>query len=1089
MSSSTKYQKYSQLEHILARPDSYIGSVNKDVDSQWLLNKEKTEMVKKQVVHVPGLYKIFDEILVNAIDQSVNDVMTDQIKINIDVEEEYISIMNTGKGIPIEKHEKHNVYIPEMIFGELLTSSNYDDTKERITGGRNGYGAKLTNIFSKKFTIDIVNPEQKMQYIQVWENNMTKKGEAIIKKSNKTKGYVEIKFWPDLNRFGMQNLKEDDIIHLFEKRVYDCCACTGEKIKIYLNNVQINIKSFEKYIDMYIGDKKEKPRVYDNTNTRWKIGVAESSVGFNQVSFVNGINTYQGGSHVESVSGQLIKQLTEYIESKHKSLKIKTQYIKEHLFIFVNATIVNPSFSSQTKGECTTKYRDFGSRFVISEDFIKKVAKLGIVDEIVALAKHKENRELNKSDGRKNSKIKIAKLDDAIKAGTKESNKCTLILTEGDSAKTFAISGISVIGRNYYGVFPLRGKLLNVRDASTKQILANEEINNLKQIIGLQQDKKYKDISELRYGKIMILTDSDVDGSHIKGLLMNFIHTFWPGLMNTDFICSMKTPILKATHKIKKQVFSFDTKKQYDIWRENKTITNWIIKYYKGLGTSTAKEAKEYFKELDKNTIHYNSNGRTDNVMNLAFNKKHSDDRKVWIKNYKDFSDGEINNLQTYEDFVNKELINFSVTDVMRSIPNIMDGLKPSQRKVLYVCRKKNITSEYKVSQLSGIVSSQSMYHNGEQSLMGCIIGMAQDYTGSNNINVLEPIGQFGTRLMGGHDSASPRYIFTKLHPITHILYNALDDKILNYLEDDGQQIEPDYFLPIVPMILINGSDGIGTGYSSKIPCYKPKDVIDNVLRILKNENPYEMKPWYKGFKGTIDEITQEGKYITSGKYELKNKVLTITELPIGKWTNDYKEYLDSLVDTTIKSYENHSTETTIMFKILLKTEISESKEYIEKEFKLTSLLSTTNMHLFDHDQNIKKYISPVHIIKDFCRQRLIKYEERRLHIIKELSENIKSIEIKILFIDLVINDKIVIFKRKLPEIHQDLKRYGIEETYYNELLGTPLQNFTDEKHKELCNKQKAMKDELVLFNKQTSSDLWISDINKLLDNLKSVDI
>lgn len=249
------------------------------------------------------------------------------------------------------------------------------------------------------------------------------------------------------------------------------------------------------------------------------------------------------------------------------------------------------------------------------------------------------------------------------------------------------------------------------------------------------------------------------------------------------------------------------------------------------------------------------------------------------------------------------------------------------------------------------------------------------------------------------------------------------------------------------------------------------------------------MKPWYKGFKGTIDEITQEGKYITSGKYELKNKVLTITELPIGKWTNDYKEYLDSLVDTTIKSYENHSTETTIMFKILLKTEISESKEYIEKEFKLTSLLSTTNMHLFDHDQNIKKYISPVHIIKDFCRQRLIKYEERRLHIIKELSENIKSIEIKILFIDLVINDKIVIFKRKLPEIHQDLKRYGIEETYYNELLGTPLQNFTDEKHKELCNKQKAMKDELVLFNKQTSSDLWISDINKLLDNLKSVDI
>jgi DNA topoisomerase-2 len=991
--------------------------------------------------------------------------------------------MNSGKGIPIEIHEEHNIYIPEMIFGELLTSSNYDDSKERTTGGRNGYGAKLTNIFSKKFMVDIVNPDQKLQYTQVWENNMTMKSKSTIKKNNKTKGYVEITFWPDLKRFGMNSLKEDDILQLFEKRVYDCCACTSEKIKIYLNNNQINIKSFEKYIDMYIGDKKEKPRVYDNVNPRWKIGVAESSVGFNQVSFVNGINTYQGGSHVESVSGQLIKQLTEYIESKHKNLKIKTQYIKEHLFLFVNATIVNPSFSSQTKGECTTKYRDFGSRYVISEDFIKKVAKLGIVDEIVALAKHKENREMNKSDGKKSSKIKIPKLDDAIKAGTKESDKCTLILTEGDSAKTFAISGLSVIGRNYYGVFPLRGKLLNVRDASTKQMLGNEEINNLKQIIGLQQDKKYKDTSELRYGKIMILTDSDVDGSHIKGLLMNFIHTFWPGLMNANFICSMKTPILKATHKIKKQVISFYTKKQYDKCRESKTITNWTIKYYKGLGTSTAKEAKEYFKELKNNMIDYNNTTRTDYVMNLAFNKKHSDDRKTWIKNYQDYSDGEVSNVQTYEDFVNTELINFSVADVMRSIPNVMDGLKPSQRKVLYVCRKKNVTSEFKVSQLSGIVSSQSMYHNGEQSLMGCIIGMAQDYIGSNNINVLEPIGQFGTRLMGGHDSASPRYIFTKLNPITNVLYSQLDDQILNYLEDDGQKIEPDYFLPVIPMVLVNGVDGIGTGYSSKIPCYNPKDVIDNVLKILRNEEPMEMKPWYKGFKGKIDKLSND-KYVSTGNYELSKNVLTITELPVGKWTNDYKEYLDSILDTTVKSYENHSTETAVMFKITLKNEKMDNEE-LKKEFKLSSLISTTNMHLFDYNQNIIKYTSPIHIIQDFCWQRIIKYEERRLYIIKDLTEKITELKVKISFIELVINDKIVVFRRKLMDIYEDLKKYKIEEKYYSELLTIPLQNFTDEKHKELCRKFENTEEELLKINKQTAKDLWICDINMLKRTLK----
>lgn len=1077
---ASKYQKFTQLEHILKRPDTYIGSLNQDIDKQWILNDDQTKMVRQNVTHVPGLYKIYDEILVNAIDQCVVDKTTDQIKIDIDEKNECITIMNSGMGVPIEKHEKHDIYIPEMIFGELLTSSNYDDSQERITGGRNGYGAKLTNVFSKRFVIDIINPESLQQYIQEWSENMSVKTKPKITKCSKTKGYVKVSFWPDLKRFGMKSLQDDDIIKLFIKRAYDCCACTPKNVKVYLNGKQLNIKSFEKYIDLYVGDKKERSRVLDESNDRWNICVT-SSDGFNQVSFVNGINTYIGGSHVECIIAQLTKQIIEYIENKHKNLKVKPQYIKEHLFIFIKSTLVNPSFSSQTKSECTSRYKDFGSRYVVSEEFIKKVIKLGILDDIIALAKHKENRELNKSDGKKKSTIKIPKLDDAIKAGTSESEKCTLILTEGDSAKTFAISGLSVIGRQYFGVFPLRGKLLNVRDASVKQLTENEEINHLKQIIGLQQDKKYNSTSELRYGKIMILTDSDVDGSHIKGLIINFIHTFWPGLIkleNRTFLTSMKTPILKASKK--SEILSFYTKQEYEEWRKKiNNLTSWNIKYYKGLGTSTSNEAKEYFKTLDKCMIKYEYCEHTNDVLNLAFNKKKSDERKKWIQNYKSISGiNELGNTQTYDEFINKDLIHFSVADVMRSIPNMVDGLKPSQRKVLYVCRKVAANKEYKVSQLSGIVSSQSMYHNGEQSLMGCIIGMAQNYIGSNNINVLEPKGQFGTRLMGGHDSASPRYIFTKLCDVTNKIYDAKDDAILNYLEDDGVSIEPEFFVPTIPMVLVNGVDGIGTGYSSKIPCYNPLDIINNVKRLSKGEKLLKMIPWYKGFKGNIEE-TSLGKYTTKGIYEVKDdKTLLVTELPIGKWTNDYKEYLDSLIDEKIISYENHCTETTIYFKIKCK---DVSKLDIEKDLKLTTNLSTSNMHLFDENMVIKKYGSAEEILEDFYKVRFKKYVERREYLLKTLYAKQQDAEVKMRFIKLVINEKIKVFKRKKMDIIQDLTKHEFKTNVHDSLLEISLYQFTEEKYMEF---KKQLEKSKVLYEQmklETPYSMWERDINDII--------
>lgn len=1071
MMRSETYKKHTPLEHILARPDTYVGSIETDIDTQWVLD-DSGKMIRKQIEHIPGLYKIYDEILVNALDQCTIDKTIDAIKIEVNQEKGSISIMNTGNGIPVEIHPEYKVYTPELIFGELLTSSNYDDNVKRTTGGRNGYGAKLANIFSTLFEVETVDVQNQLKYVQTFSNNMKNKTKPSITKKKCSNGYAKFTFTPDLPRFGMKSLT-GDIVSLFEKRAYDACACTPSTVKVFYNGKQLSVKSFEKYCELYIGSKQTVPRILESSPCkRWEICVAPSD-SFKQVSFVNGINTSHGGSHVESVLRQIITKLTEYIQNKHKCTNIRSQFIKDHLFIFVKCTLVNPTFSSQTKTECTSKYSTFGSKFEVDDEFIKKLSKLSIVNDIVALAKHKEMRELNKTDGKKHGIIKsIPKLDDANRAGSSISHKCTLILTEGDSAKTFAISGLSVVGRDYYGVFPLKGKLLNVREATAKQLLDNAEINQLKQILGLQQGKKYNSLNELRYGSIMIITDADVDGSHIKGLIVNFIHHFWPSLMEHDFIKSMITPVIKANKGNKTEVFY--NLSEYTEWKN--THSGWNIKYYKGLGTSTANEAKEYFRNLQNSTVVYENTEECTKNIELAFKKTMADERKSWIQS-------SIKNQQViphdkkiikYSEFINKDLVWFSIADVVRSIPCMVDGMKPSQRKVLHACRLRANT-EIKVSQLAGFISTKTSYHHGENSLMGAIVSMAQDFVGSNTYNLLLPKGQFGTRLMGGKDSASPRYIFTKLSEHANKLFMKQDDDILAYLNDDGFKIEPKYFVPTLPVVLINGGEGIGTGYSSNIPSYNPVDIKENIKLILTDKSPNEIHPWYPKFKGTISKVS-DTSYLVTGVYSLKRGVIEVTELPIGKWTNDYKEFLDGLVDTTIESYENHSTEEDVHFKIKMKD--AESVNVV-KTFKLTSTINTSNMHLFNSEGRIHKYTNPNEIIGEFVQIRLEYYEKRKKHFLAKMKRDQTILNEKIRFIHMIINEELIIFKKKKEEITKQLHslKFKTVDGSYDYLLKMEIYNLTSEKISEYETTQTKLNNDIQSLSTKTPKSLWEEDL------------
>ena len=1118
------YKKMSQIEHIKELPDSYIGSIEKAPFNMWVFDDKKKSFIRKDINIVPGLYKIFDEICVNSLDHHVrtkNLLASDRvtiIKVNIDPKENCISIYNNGAGIDIAKHKEHNIYVPEMIFGNLLTSANYNKNEKKITGGKNGYGAKLTNIFSTKFIIETIDKKRKLKYVQVFENNMANKTEPKITKiKSTTKPYTKITFYPDLKKFGMKKL-DKDIVSLMKKRVYDMTACTEKTVSVYLNDKKIEFKQFDKYVDLYIGNKKETTRIYECVNEYWEIVACPSlDDKFDHVSFVNGICTFQGGKHVEHVAKYLTRKLQTYASTKgykRKKMKLKQSVIQDNLWLFIRSTIVNPSFSSQTKEYLTTNSTKFGSKFEISDKFIEKLAKSGVLERAMKLAEFKNDGLLSKIDGKKKSTLRgIPKLDDANWAGTKKSNQCTIILTEGDSAKAFAVAGLSVIGRDKYGVFPLKGKLLNTRQASPDKVSKNTEIENLSKILGLKYDEDYENTSKLRYGHILVLTDQDVDGSHIKGLVFNWIHTFWPKLSKIDgFLRSMSTPIVKV--KKKKKVIPFYTLTDYENWK--KTINNiklWETKYYKGLGTSTAKEAKEYFSNLS--LIDYTWTDKTENAMKLAFDKELADNRKNWLKSYDrqiiiDQKDKKV----TFEDFINKDLIHFSNYDTERSIPSMCDGLKPSQRKVLFSVIKRNLKKGIKVSQLSGYVSEKSCYHHGENSLNECIISMAQNFVGTNNINLLVPDGQFGTRLQGGSDSASPRYIWTYMSKLTQLIYRPEDYPIYKYLDDDGIMVEPQFYLPIIPMILVNGSRGIGTGFSTFIPNHNPLDIVDNIKNLINNKPLKKMTPWYKNFTGSIIEL--DDKMYNIGKI---NKISTdtykITELPIGSWTDKYKDFLETLIidknadakkkkNQCLLSFKSDSTESkvsyTVKFKMDKLTKLLKNNE-LEKRLNLidSKNTSTSNMHLYTCKGNIKKYESIDEILIEFYKIRLEYYVKRKEYQLKHLKSELEILNAKVKFIQGFINKEIEIINKEDEEIEKILEEKELpkistndDNPSYNYLIGMPIRSLTKKKIIELNNQRDSKDKEYNILLKKTPRQLWVNDLDEFLkvykkNNLKEI--
>ena len=1197
-----KYQKMTDREHILKKPDTYIGTIERSETTEYVMDAATPDatadaaasspatLTRRSITYIPGLYKLFDEGMVNMRDhvvrqaQAVADGKPDALpvttlEVEIDSADGTIHMTNDGNGIDVAQHPEHKLWVPEMIFGHLRTSTNYDENKkEKIVGGKNGFGFKLVLIWSVWGRVETVDHIRGLKYIQEFRNNLSEIVPPVITKS-KVKPYTRVSFRPDYARFGLPgNNLTADMIALFMKRTYDIAAVTDKTVKVKYNGAVVPVRHFQQYVDLYIGAKGASAaseggggvkRIYENPDPRWEYAVClTTSDEFAHISFVNGIYTPRGGKHVEYITNQIVRKLAELIKKK-KKVDVKPNTIKEQLMLFLRCDIENPSFSSQTKDELGTAVANFGSSCKVSDEFIEKLAKMGVMDAACALTEVKDTKAAKKTDGAKTKTIRgIPKLVDANYAGSADkSAQCTIILCEGDSAKAGIISGLSKEDRNYIGVYPMKGKLFNVHGETTKRISENHEIAEIKQILGLETGKTYTaaDVAaKLRYGKVLFMTDQDLDGAHIQGLGINLFQTEWPSLTKMPgFIGFMNTPILKARRGAQEVLFYNDG--EFEAWKKQfpdaVVPVSWNTKYYKGLGTSTGKEFKEYF-EHKKMVAFVHTGKESDDHLDMAFNKKRADDRKEWLSNYSreaylDTSKPEI----PYEEFVDRGLIHFSIYDNERSIPNLMDGLKISLRKILYAAFKKGgLKTEIKVAQFSGYVSEHSAYHHGEASLNAAIVGMAQNFVGSNNINLLEPNGQFGTRGSGGQDSASERYIFTQLNRLTRLIYRQEDDAVLTYIDDDGQMVEPVYYAPAIPMILVNGSKGIGTGFSTDIMQHNPLQIIAYIRAMLattpSTDRPI-IEPYFKGFKGTIRNIGSASssatsgapaafapsgapaafapsgaatshvaaKYLIKGAYEIiADRKVRITELPIGTWTDDYKQFLEKLMDVpavsekdkgkggassasssapVLKEYSDMSTDTVVDITVTFHpsyphtpkdlqaavVDADAGTNKLEKLLGLFTTQSTTNMNLFDAHEKLRKYATIYDIIEDYYTERLALYAKRKAAMLAQLTNELRVLTNRAKYIQEVLDDKLELRRQTKEVIFAKMTEHGYEhidgDVEFKYLLKMPMDSVTDENVKHLLSERDSKRAQHKQLTDTSIQALWTRDLDELEQEYK----
>ena len=1156
--------------------------------------------------HIPGIVKLFDEILVNAMDNRERDIGTKNIYIELPIPEDsivtpVITVRNDGKGIPVVQHSKEDMLVPELIMGHLLTGSNFDDSASTAAGGRHGFGAKLTNIFSQEFTIETADSSAGKLFRKTWRSNMQESDPACVTEFPRSKGgdFTSVQFKPDLSHFGRKDgIVHAGTVHALYERAFQAAAVMGPLgVTVHVNGSPLPVHSIADYAALCNGSDGSSAGLVELPFSKTQGGHWQAVLGVsshhNQLSnsegivplptseghveccsFVNGMRTYRGGSHVQAIVEPVAACAARMLNKKHKGSGVTTAIVKSHLRAFVSARLPECAFDSQAKERLVS---DIAPDLLppVPDAAVRRLLDSGleaaVMNTVTARSNANSARAVRKAV--KDASIaKIPKLEDANWAGGRRSNQCTLILTEGDSAKALAMAGLSVVGRNQFGVFPLKGKVLNVRDLTPKAAVANTEVAALISILGLDFNKTYEECAPgelpLRYGHVMIMADQDTDGSHIKGLLVNVFHTFWPHLLHacdgsdSSFLQQFVTPVVKA--KRGKQELQFFSIGAFNDWAATQSsLAGWKTKYYKGLGTSTSAEGRAYFSDLAKHRRNFKWGGQVDSdKLQMAFSKQHVAARKQWLQNSHVAVTDTADVHDTFESFVDQELVHFSKADIMRSIPGIIDGLKPSQRKVLYSCMQRP-SGEVKVAQLAGFVSEFTAYHHGEASLLGTIVNMSQDFVGSNNVNLLDGVGQFGTRLAGGKDAASARYIFTSLAPVARKLFPSADDALLPRIQEDGRAVEPHTFVPIAPLLLMNGAEGIGTGWSTSVLPHSPAAVVETTAELVgglhdsddlrdllatKAGQGYsqlsrELYPWARGFTGSFDLQPNGSSFVTRGAVQVDDTLRShrgqllqkavISELPLRKWTEDYRSMLRRLAaENKVVNIKEYHTESTVHFELDLvpvDDELFTVSEAVQL-LKLQGTLSASNMHAVDVHGSVVRLDGPMDAFIHTLRVRHEAYQARMQFQAAQLTAACARYSNQVRFIKGVISGRYPLGSRSLDEVAATLEtdrfassismleteheqkrmsllrvstalglvcsvdqlagvesgRSGVPAFKY--LLDMPISSMTRDRVQQLESKLQQSQKELVGLGSVSASQVWLGELDALAQSIQAVD-
>jgi len=563
-----KYRKLDDIEHVLLRAGMYVGSTVPHEKTVFLLNEDQ-KFEARNVSYNPAFLKIFDEIISNSVDEHRRNPGLNRISVTVDLEKSSITVYDNG-GIPVVVHSEYEQWVPEMIFSNLKAGSNFNDDEERLVAGTNGVGSTLTNIFSCEFSV--TTSDGSKIFKQKFFNNMRDREEphvVEIKARQKNSGFTEISFIPDLSRFkGMTEIDETHLM-MMKKRCADLAACNPNLV-ITFNGETFKFPTFRAYCELYADI------IAFDKQDRWQVGFAASQGSFTQISFVNSVETADGGTHVDSVVSSVIEWLREKIRKKHK-IDLRPSEIKNHISVFVQSDVINPAFSSQTKEKLITESKDFGSKFEPSPSLLRKLFDSEIVQSILDWADQKKRaderkqlRALNKGV----AKGKVVKLIDAKSRTNRD--ECSICLFEGDSASSAFRKFRDPMTQ---GGFPLRGKFINVSDCPVSKVVQNAEVRDLLTAIGLQMGE---DPVNLRYGKILIYADADPDGDSIAGLLINFFGRYWPELLDQERVFRVMTPLVVAEKG--KERISFYSSDEFENWQSTvKDLRKWNISYKKGL--------------------------------------------------------------------------------------------------------------------------------------------------------------------------------------------------------------------------------------------------------------------------------------------------------------------------------------------------------------------------------------------------------------------------------------------------------------------------------------------------------------------------